>query len=120
MIGRDAVAVLLEVARVKADDVLAHTPMRTGAGRDRDVVLAGPLNRLFAGRHRHPDRRVRLLHGPWPERHIVVLPELPLVREDFLGPGAADDLPGLFEARPRLALGDVVDVVLARDAAREA
>jgi hypothetical protein len=41
------------------------------------------------------------------------------VAENFLGPGARDDFEGLFEACARFRQRHVVELVLARNAARE-
>ena len=79
-----------------------------------------PLDAFLAAGDGHPDRRVRLLHRSWPDGDVLVRPELALVGEDFLRPRAVDDLPGFLEANARLAQADLVDVVLAGDAAREA
>ena len=63
---------------------------------------------------------MRLLHRARPDRDVLVRPELALVGEHVLGPGAGDDLVGFLEARARIRQRHVVDLVLARDAAREA
>src|SRR6266568_9650124 len=118
VVGRDAVAVLLQLLGVEADDVLAHTPMRT-ARRDRNVVLARPLDGLLAASHGHPDGWMRLLHRARPQRNVTVLPEASVVRKRLLSPRAANDLEALLEARSRLTLRHVEHVVLTRDAAGE-
>ena len=75
VVGRDAVTVLGQAARVVADDVLAQAARAAPAGRNRNVVAGGPLDRLLAAGHRHPHRRVRLLHRPRPDRDVLVGPE---------------------------------------------
>ena len=101
MVGRDAMAGRGEALGVVADDVVAQ-PAAAQARRDRDVVPAGELDRFLAADDRDPDRRMRLLHRPRPDRDVLVGPELALVGEDLLGPGAGDDVVGLLEARARL------------------
>src|SRR6266542_1947721 len=117
---RDLMAVLVQLFGVVADHVLAHTAVARDAGRDRNIVLPRPLDRLFARGHGHPDRRVRLLHRPGPDGDVLVVPEPPLVREHFVGPREANNLPRFFEPGARLALRDVEDVVLARNTPRKA
>src|SRR5215471_14905353 len=111
--------VVFELAGVVANDVLADAPMRALPGCDRDVVPGGPLDSLFRGGDWHPHWRMRLLDGPRPDGHIPVGPEAAFVREHLFGPRATDDLPGLLETRPRVRQRNVVDVVLARNAAGE-
>src|SRR4029453_115521 len=59
------------------------------------------------------------LHRPGPDGDVAIRPESALVGEDLFGPRPANDLPGLLEARARIGQRDLVDVVLARDAAGE-
>ncbi len=119
MLRRDAMTVARQARRVVADDVLAQAA-GTQPRRDRDVVPGRELDRLLAGDDRHPDRRVRPLHRARPHRDVLVRPELALIGEHLLGPGARDDVVGLLEARARLGQRHIVNLVLARDAAREA
>src|SRR6202008_1862526 len=101
-IGRQLMTVLDQALRVVADDVLANTAHGHEARRDRDVVPPGPLDRLLATGDRPPYRRVRRRHRPRPDRDVAIGPEAALVREHLFRPRAANDLPGLFEPRPRI------------------
>ena len=85
-----------------------------------EVVLAGPLDGLLRAGERNPDRRMRLLIRPRPDRDVLELPELAVVRELRLLPRLHDDLDRLLEARARFRHRHVVDVVFARHAAGEA
>src|SRR5258708_4554843 len=87
---------------------------------DRQIVAGGELDRFLAADDRDPDRRVRLLYRTRPHRDIVVGPVFALVGEHLLGPGAGDDVVGLFEALARLGERHVVHLVFAQDAAGEA
>ena len=62
---------------------------------------------------------MRLLQRAWPDGHVLVRPELPLIRKDILGPGQLDDLPCLLEARPGLRHVHVVGHVFPRNAPNE-
>ena len=98
VIGCDSVAVLGEALGVEADHVLSYRQGGVGPGGYGDVLSPGPLDGLFADRHRHPDRRTGLLHRPRPDRHVGVTPEIPFVRKYLFRPGQLDDFPGLLEA----------------------
>src|SRR5438445_6096564 len=108
-----------EASRVVPDDVFAKTRDGRQARRDRDVVAARPLDRFLAAGDRHPYRRMRRLRGPGPDGDVAIRPEPALVGEDLFGPRPANDLPGLLEACARVGQRDLVDVVLARNAAGE-
>ena len=95
-------------------------PAAAQARRDRDVVPAGELDRFLAADDRDPDLGMRPLHRARPDRHVLVRPELALVGEHVLGPGAGDDLEGFLEAGARFGQRHVVHLVFARNAAREA
>src|SRR5581483_8141438 len=84
MIGCDAPAMMREAIGEMADDVVLK-PARREARRDRGVVLGGEVDRLLAADDGDPDRRVRLLHRAWPDRHVLVGPELAGVGEHLLG-----------------------------------
>ena len=120
MVGRDAVPACGQALRVKADDVVAQASRAAEAGGDRQIVFGGELDRFLAADDRHPDRRVRPLHRARPHRDVLVGPELALVGEHLLGPGAGDDVVGFLEPRPRLGERHVVHLVFARDAAGKA
>src|SRR3954465_6264850 len=105
-------AVLLETPGVVPRDVLADPDVPAQSRRDRRIPARRPLNRLLAAADRHPDGRVRLLDRARPDRHVLIGPELALEVEYLLGPGPADDLPGLVEAGARLRERDVVHLVL--------
>ena len=119
VVGRDAMPGRGQALGIEADDVVAQAAAGQ-ARRDRDVVPAGELDRFLAADDRDPDRRMRPLHRPRPDRHVLVRPELPRVGEHVLGPGAGDDVVGLLEAGARFVERHVVHLVLARDAARKA
>src|SRR5258707_2028763 len=97
MVGRDAMAGIGEAPGVVSDNVVAQ-PAAAQRRRDRNVVLAGELDRFLAADDRDPDLGTGLLHRAGPDRHVLVRPELALVGKDVLGPGAGNDLEGLFEA----------------------
>src|SRR6187402_2163393 len=98
--------------RVVADAVLAH-----GAGEhawgDGDVVGGRPLHRFLRAGYGNPDRRMWLLHWPWPDRHILVVVVLPLERETLFHPRAADYLEGFLEAPAAFRHGYVEYLVFA-------
>src|SRR6516164_7917167 len=54
---------------------------------------------------------------PVTDGEVATRPEAPLVGENLLGPCPPNDLPRLLKARTGIRLGDVVDVVLARNTA---
>src|SRR5438309_10567994 len=108
-----------EASRVVPDDVFAKTPDGRQARRDRDVVAARPLDRFLAAGDRHPYGRMWRLRGPGPDGDVAIRPEPALVGEDLFSPRPANDLPGLLEACARVGQRDLVDVVLARNAAGE-
>ncbi len=114
-----AMAVRRQAFRVVADDVVLQSARRQSR-RDADVVLRGELDGFLAADDRHPDLRMRLLHRARPQRDVAVRPELALVGEHVLGPGAGDDFVGFLEAGARFRQGDVVHLVFARNAAGEA
>src|SRR5438094_3369170 len=68
VVGRNPITMSLELAGIEPNDVLAYSAVCTRTRRDRDIVLSRPFNCLLTGRYRYPDRRVRLLDGPRPER----------------------------------------------------
>ncbi len=117
---RDAVAGERQASGVVADDVGLQPAGAAFAGGYGDVVPGGELDQLLAGGDRRPDRRVRLLHRPRPQRDIPVAVEFSLKREDLLGPRPRNDLEGLLEARARLRHRYVMHRVFARDAAGDA
>ena len=119
MVGRDAMAGIGEALGVIGDDVVAQ-PAAAEARGDRDVVPAGELDQFLAADDRDPDLGMGPLHRARPDRHVLVGPELALVGEDVLGPGAGDDLEGLLETGAQFGQRHVVHLVFARDAAREA
>src|SRR5262249_13692373 len=120
MLRRDAMAVLRQALRIVADDVSLQPVHAALARRDRHIVLGRPLDRLFAAGDRRPDRRTGLLDRPRPHGHVLVGPELAVIGEDVLAPGASDDVVGFLEARAGLRERDVVYLVFARDAAGDA
>ncbi len=120
VVGRDLASVFRLLGRVVADDVLARRAGRGHARGDRDVALGGPLDGVLAAGHRDPDRRMRLLDRPRPQRHVLVGMELALEGEDLLGPGPAHDLEAFVEPGAGLGHGHAVGAVLALGAAGDA
>src|SRR5437879_831167 len=98
MVRRDAVTGGGEALRVIADNVVAQAAGAAEPRRDRDIMAGGELDRFLAADDRDPDRRVRLLHRPRPQRDVLVRPEAALIGEHLLGPGAGDDVVGFLEA----------------------
>src|SRR5277367_4017527 len=110
MVWRDAMPGRVEAFGVIADNVVAQTLVAPEARRDRAIVFRGELDRFLAADDRDPDRRARLLHRARPHRDVLVRPELALVGEHLLGPGAGDDVEGFLEPRPRRGERHVMDL----------
>src|SRR5450432_2327519 len=100
MVGCDLVAIGGKTFREIADDVFLQ-PAARKPRRDDGVLLSGKLDRFLAADDWNPDFRTRLLNRPRPDRDVLVGPELTGIGEDFLGPGAGDDLVGFLVARAR-------------------
>src|SRR5277367_2898663 len=120
MVWRDAMPGRVEAFGVIADNVVAQTLVAPEARRDRAIVFRRELDRFLAADDRDPDRRARPLHRAWPQRDILVGPELALVGKHLLAPGAGDDVKSFLKASPRLGERHVVHLVFARNAAGKA
>src|SRR5258708_32109677 len=91
MVGRDAMTGIGEALGIIGDDIVAQPAAAEPRG-DRDVVLAGELDRFLAADDRDPDRGMGPLHRAAPDSHVLVRPELALWAEDVFGPGSCDAL----------------------------
>src|SRR6266550_3738220 len=56
------------------------------------IALASRPSQTFGGSAGHPDRRVRLLHGPRVERQLIELPKLAFVADPRVAPGLENDV----------------------------
>jgi hypothetical protein len=93
---------------------------RPSPGGDRQIVFGGEFDRFLAADNRHPDRRMRPLQWPRPDRDVLVRPEFAVMRENLLGPRLADNLECFLEAGARLGQRHIVHLVFARNAASKA
>ena len=112
-----AIRIALEPLLVHHVPVAVHhggggTGARVGEEAVADIVLGGEVEGADAARAGHPDRRVRLLHRPWPEVDLAELEVLPVPREDFLRlPRLQHELEGLAIPLAVLHRGDAVGEV---------
>src|SRR5215510_7958924 len=88
-----------------------------GEGNDHDVVaaLSRPDKRFLGCDGCDPDWRMRLLHRPGHQAHVVKPVKLALIRNPLLGPKPCDDVNAFFEARSALFHADAEDVELLWD-----
>ena len=68
--------------------------------RAGQTALDAPFDRFGAARG-DPDRRMGLLHRPWPDRAVVQFEKRALVAPHRLGPGGHDQVVGFFETAAR-------------------
>src|SRR5262245_39768536 len=83
------------------------------------MALNTPFDRFSAARG-DPNRRMRLLHGTWPDRTIAELEKFPFVAPHRFGPSGHDQIVGFFETPARLFRAHAVPDIFRRDAAHEA